>query len=154
MPVSYTHLWSQYTALNEKDQAAISNRQRLLDARDRIQELNDREQVADIIAEISKLPPAAAVTLADEEEINRVYARYDALHATAKELVTNRDVLEGVYAKVSGYRAAVDELDTLIWEKLDPLNITPKDRELTDKARKMYEALREQERAYLQHFGR
>ncbi len=146
-------LWSQYAALNQKDQAAIPNRQRLLDARDRIQELNDREQVADIIAEISKFPPAAAVTLADEEEINRVYARYDALHATAKELVTNRDVLEGVYAKVSGYRAAVDELDTLIWEKLDPLNITPADRELTDKARKMYEALREQERAYLQHFG-
>lgn len=142
-------LWAAYEALSEDDQKKITNLQRLLDARDKIKELNDLLAVSDLIAQIGKLPEKDAVTLAEEETVTALYTRYDALHAAAKDAVTNRQKLLDAYEKVTAYRAAVDKIDALIWDQIDPLHITLKDETNVAAITALYDALRKEEQPFV-----
>lgn len=146
-------LWDAYEALNDGDKAQITNIQRLLDAKDKLKELNDTLLVDNFIDEIAGLPDPDRATLADEEKINNLHTDYENLHDAAKALITNAQKLKDLYANVSAYRAAVDEIDSLIWNELDPLNITLKDKALVESIAQKYGVLRQEEQAYVKYYG-
>jgi hypothetical protein len=146
-------LWAMYEGLSDSDKEQVTNIQKLLDAKDKMKELNDKALVAGLITQIDALPDAGVVTLAEEEEVTKVYESYDALHPEAKKLVSNARKLLDVYETVIAYRAAVDEIDDLIWNKLDPLNITLKDKAVVKEIMEKYHALRPQEQDFVQYYS-
>ena len=146
-------LWAMYEGLSDSDKEQVTNIQKLLDAKDKMKELNDKALVAGLITQIDALPDAGAVTLAEKEEVTKVYESYDALHPEAKKLVSNARKLLDVYETVIAYRAAVDEIDDLIWNKLDPLNITLKDKAVVKEIMEKYHALRPQEQDFVQYYS-
>lgn len=146
-------LQTAYEALSDGDKEKVTNRQKLLDAIDKLKELNDKLLVNDLIAEIDALPGIDTVTLAAEEEIGDLYNEYENLHDTVKELVTNGQKLKDLYTRVTAYRAAVDEIDNLVWNELDPLNITLQDKAMVESIADKYAALRKEEQAYVQYYS-
>ena len=145
-------LWESYNALSDNDKEKITNRQKLFDAKDKLKELSDKLLVDEFIKKIEEIPSSDKVTLENEKAVNELFADFDALHNAAKELITNRDKLIKTHEKVSEYRKAVDEIDNLIWDKLDPLNITLKDKELIQVIDQKYAALRAEEQAFVKNY--
>lgn len=146
-------IWNAYEALCDSDKEKVTNRQKLLDAKDKLKELNDTLLVEDFIAEINALPAPNEVTLADETKIRNLYNGYEGMHDAAKALITNAQKLKELYARVSLYRAAVDEIDNLIWNELDPMNITLKNKALVESIAEKYAALRPEEQAYVKYYS-
>lgn len=146
-------LWAAYQALSEADRAEVENADRLLAAKDKIKELDDAALVPGVEAAIAALPSAQEVTLAQEAAVQAAYADYAALHPNVQAQVQGREKLEAVYQAVTGYRAAVDEIDELIWNELDPRNITLADKETVQAILAKYDALRDSEKEYVQYYS-
>ncbi len=146
-------IWDAYEALSDSDKEKVTNRQKLLDAKDKLKELNDKLLVEDFIDQINALPTPDEVTLADERNVKNLYNDYEELHEAAKALVTNSQKLKNLYEKISAYREAVDEIDNLIWNELDPLNITLKDKAIVESISEKYSALRPEEQKYVKYYS-
>lgn len=146
-------LWANYEAFSESDQLKVTNIDKLIAAKDKIKELNDKTLVSEIVKQIDALPSVKDVTLAHEKAVNDLHFTFNGLHDAAKALVTNADKLEELYNAVISYRKSVDEIDAQIWNELDPLNITLEDKQTIEQIEAKYEALREEEKAYVKYFS-
>ncbi|HIW72936.1 MAG TPA: hypothetical protein H9684_01295 [Firmicutes bacterium] len=146
-------LWAAFQALSEADRERVTNADRLLAAKDKLQELDDLVLLPSVEEKIAALPSAAQATLLeDEEAVKAVYEEFAALHANVQAQAAGREKLEAVYQAILGYRAAVDEIDRLIWNELDPQNITLADRETVAAIAAKYAALRDSEKACVQYY--
>ena len=146
-------LWAMYEALSDSDKNEVDNIQKLLDAKDKIKELTDSLAAPGLAEDIEGIQDADSVTLADEDEILKLYETYENLHPEAQKLVGNSDKLLKAYEKITAYRAAVDEIDNLIWNELDPLNITLKDKAMVEKIMAKYAALRPEEQKFVNYYS-
>lgn len=146
-------LWSRYEALGDGDQVGVTNLQKLLDAKDKLQELTNMTLVDGIVADIDRLPSPEEITLASEQAVADLTARVEALHENAQKAVSNRENLAGLKSRLEGYRAAVEEIDALIWDGLDPMNITLADKETVETIAAKYAALRDAEKEYVRYYS-
>lgn len=147
-----TELWSRYEKLPEATKEEVTNRDKLISAKQTIDRLLDAKTAEELIPQIDKLPQPDALTLHDEKTVNDLYEVYAALGEEGKALVTNSDVLLKAYETVSALRATVDGISNDIWNKINPENITLADKAVVEDLMKRYNALRPVDQEFVKYY--
>lgn len=141
---------ANYQALSKEDQVKVNNYDHLEKALDRLKQLEDETQVADLVKAIQSI--TTDITLDMETNITSLYKKYMELHKQVQPLVTNADVLINAYDEVMRQRMEVDQINDDIWGKVDPKNITLYDETLIMDIMKHYDALPMNNKKYIRYY--
>lgn len=141
--------WSAlYYSLSEENCLQVKNSAPLIKALNRLQAVKDREAAAALNAEIDSLPSTEQATLkylsAVEALKNKVEMQTDAV----KNLV-NLEKLDAVLQYLKAVKKDVEEINSDIVSKIDPLNITLADKDTVTALLARYNALSDDNKKFV-----
>ena len=146
---SVQSLLESYYALADSDRQSVTNSDKLMAAKAKIEELADIRKVTYVQTKIAALP--VTVTMAAKTAIENALAAYNDLSADLRSGVSNAAVLQMLAAQLNALVAEIDAINGAIWA-LNPRNITLADKAAIEDIISRYNRLSEGDRAYAEYF--
>lgn len=146
-------LWNRYQKFSEDAKARVTNIKTLLDAKQKIDDLTDAQTAAELVIKIDTLGVVSTLSLHDEETVGSIYQTYLSLGDYGKSLVENNQHLLEAYTFLTQLRKTVDGISNDIWTRINPLNITLKDKATVEELIRRYEALRPVDQEFVKYYN-
>ncbi len=146
-----TALYARYTALSDEGKALVTGVETLRAALETIQSLKEAATVADITARIAALPSVETVCIDDKEAVSQVRTLLDAQSDAVKAAV-DASRLEALEEKISAAEKAVAALNARIFEEIQPLHVTLKDKATVQSLLAAYQAIGEKDRKHVTNY--
>lgn len=145
-----TNWLAAYYGLTEENRAGVVRSAELLAAANKLKELKDAAAISELNEKIAALPSEEKLTLKGEAEVKSVIRLLSSQNEEVRGAV-NSAKLDRLALKLSKLHSAVDALDSAIEMKLDPVLITEKHREAVASLTSAYNALSEDDRAFVKN---
>lgn len=145
-------LYSSYMNLSDEHKAKITNAEKLLSAKKAIDALDEEILIKEMEEKIAALPELKDAVIDVENTVKDVYNQFAVLTKEQQDKVKNKEKLLQVKEKIEKTKAEVAAIDKEIWDKLDPKNITLKDKELVYSLIKRYEALDQRDQKHVEGY--
>lgn len=145
-------LYNSYSRLSDEHKAKVTNADKLINAKNVIDNLEEVELIKNIIGKIEALPNIKDIVLDKEELVNSLYKEFTNLTEEQKAKVTNADKLIEAKKKIDNTRDEVNSIEKEIWDKINPSKITLEDKEIVESLIARYEALDSRDRVYVKYF--
>ncbi len=145
----------KYNDLNENDKKKVTNIEKLNSAKQKLQELKEeleKQNLAiqkELLDRINKLPKV--ISLDDKKNVSQLIIDLNALR-DFPEKKENLDKLMAVMKKIEEIQAKVKKLDERIFNEINPMNVTLKDKKIVLDLIAEREKLNEKDRKYVENY--
>lgn len=146
-----TELLSSYNALSDDSKAKVLHIETLNEAVAKIQGIKDQNMIASINKKIDELPSENSILYDDKAKIYDVVGLVGNQNDTVKAGL-NSEKLNAIKIKVDAIETAINKLNDDIFKKLDPMNITLKDKATVTSLINDYNALSEKDRIHINNY--
>ena len=144
--------YEAYVALDEMYHPYITNLQKLLDAKAKIEEVIFNETVNKVITLINNLP--TELTLEDKTQVLMVKEQYDALTSEQKDKVTNIDVLDNALNIIEALQYTYDYESIIELINSLPAVVTIDNLEVIETIESKYEKLTPAQKALVVNYNK
>ncbi|MGN0493014.1 MAG: hypothetical protein ACI4F7_05135 [Acutalibacteraceae bacterium] len=145
-----TNWLAAYYGLTDENRAGVVRSAELLAAANKLKELKDAAAISELNEKIAALPNEESLTLKGEAEVKSVIQLLSLQNEEVRGAV-NSEKLDRLALKLAELHSAVDTLDNAIETQLDPVLITEKHRDAVASLTSDYNALSEDDRAFVKN---